>query len=86
LNKPGTDTFLLLVTRQSPESYAARIVSPCAFIPCVGARDDATAELLGTAFQTWPIMAAKSLAERRRMPRLVVSAMAGGSPVPEPDR
>ncbi len=50
---------MLLVTRQSHEIYAARTVSPAAFIPCVGARDGA--EVLTTAFQAWPIMAAKSL-------------------------
>jgi protein-L-isoaspartate(D-aspartate) O-methyltransferase len=52
---------MLLITRQSPDSYAARAVSPAAFIPCTGARDAAAAEALTNVFQTWPIMTAKSM-------------------------
>jgi protein-L-isoaspartate(D-aspartate) O-methyltransferase len=52
---------MLLLTRRSPETYAARVISPVAFIPCVGGRDDAASQALATALQTPPIMAAKSL-------------------------
>jgi protein-L-isoaspartate(D-aspartate) O-methyltransferase len=31
---------MLLVTRRSDTTYAARIFSPAGFIPCIGARDD----------------------------------------------
>ena len=52
---------MLLVTRQGEDRYAARIICPAAFIPCVGARDTANSDLLNASFQSWPIMAAKSL-------------------------
>jgi protein-L-isoaspartate(D-aspartate) O-methyltransferase len=52
---------MLLVTRRSVNSYAANIVSSAAFIRCIGARDEATAKTLATAFETRSIMGAKSL-------------------------
>lgn len=41
---------MLLVTRVAAEPYAARFVCAAGFIPCVGARDTATARRLSAAF------------------------------------
>jgi len=40
---------MLLVTRASANEFAAKIFSPAAFIPCIGARDDAASTALATA-------------------------------------
>ncbi|MBM3648752.1 MAG: protein-L-isoaspartate(D-aspartate) O-methyltransferase [Alphaproteobacteria bacterium] len=40
---------MLLLTRRE-DSFAARFVCPAMFVPCVGARDPATAQRLATAF------------------------------------
>ena len=42
---------MLLITRASEKSFDARFISPAAFIPCVGARDEATAGKLAEAFR-----------------------------------
>ena len=44
---------MLLVTRNtgSAEIFAARFLSPAMFIPCIGARDDATAAKLAESFK-----------------------------------
>jgi len=42
---------MLLVTRTSESSFAARFVCQAAFIHCVGARDDETAQKLAEAFK-----------------------------------
>jgi protein-L-isoaspartate(D-aspartate) O-methyltransferase len=44
---------MLLVTRTtcSSEDFAARFLSPAMFIPCIGARDDATAAKLAESFK-----------------------------------
>jgi protein-L-isoaspartate(D-aspartate) O-methyltransferase len=52
---------MLLVTRVTPDNYAARVVVPVAFIPCVGARDDTSSQILATAIQSRAIFATKSL-------------------------
>ncbi len=52
---------MLLVTRRGSSAYAASIVSRVAFIPCIGARDDATSRALTTALETQPIKSVKSL-------------------------
>jgi protein-L-isoaspartate(D-aspartate) O-methyltransferase len=52
---------MLLVTRLASEDYAAQVLLPVMFIPCIGARDDATSQALATAIQTRSIFAAKSL-------------------------
>lgn len=52
---------MLMVTRLTPENYAANIVVPVAFIPCMGARDDKASQTLTTAIQTRAIFTAKSL-------------------------
>jgi hypothetical protein len=40
---------MLLVTRKSSTDFAAHIFSPAAFIPCIGARDDAQSTALAAA-------------------------------------
>lgn len=40
---------MLLVTRQQRAAYEARIFSPAAFIPCIGARDDEQSRALAAA-------------------------------------
>ena len=52
---------MLLITRRSADGYAASVVSPAAFIPCIGARDDAASEVLAAALQSRSLLAAKSL-------------------------
>jgi protein-L-isoaspartate(D-aspartate) O-methyltransferase len=42
---------MLLVTRQNEDTYAARFLMQVSFVPCMGARDEATAEKLGKAFR-----------------------------------
>jgi protein-L-isoaspartate(D-aspartate) O-methyltransferase len=56
---------MLLVTRRNAASYAASIVTRAAFIPCIGARDDATSEALTAALETQSIKAVKSLRRDR---------------------
>ncbi|HUR35151.1 MAG TPA: hypothetical protein VM032_15210 [Vicinamibacterales bacterium] len=46
--------FMLLVTRTTHTTYAARSLSPAYFIPCVGARDDQTSRALATALRVRP--------------------------------
>ncbi len=52
---------MLLVTRRNAASYAASIVTRASFIPCIGARDDATSKALTAALETQSIKAVKSL-------------------------
>ncbi len=52
---------MLLVTRHAELSYGASIVIRAAFIPCIGARDEATSKALTTAFETQSIKSVKSL-------------------------
>jgi protein-L-isoaspartate(D-aspartate) O-methyltransferase len=42
---------MLLVARQSDEDFSANFISPAMFIPCIGARDDKTAQRLTDAFR-----------------------------------
>jgi len=42
---------MLLVTRTDADRYAAQFLIPVAFIPCVGARDEETAQKLSAAFK-----------------------------------
>jgi protein-L-isoaspartate(D-aspartate) O-methyltransferase len=42
---------LLLITRVSEKSFDARFISPAMFVPCIGARDEATAQRLAEAFK-----------------------------------
>ena len=52
---------MLLVTRRAASSYAASIVMRVAFIPCIGARDDAASIALNAALETQSIKSVKSL-------------------------
>jgi protein-L-isoaspartate(D-aspartate) O-methyltransferase len=52
---------MLLVTRRGASSYAASMVCRAAFIPCIGARDDATAKALTAAMDPQSIKVVKSL-------------------------
>ncbi len=52
---------LLLVTRSEGERFAARILGRVMFIPCVGARDEETAEKLTAAFNRGDIQRVQSL-------------------------
>jgi protein-L-isoaspartate(D-aspartate) O-methyltransferase len=52
---------MLLITRQGSQSYAATVVMSVAFIPCIGARDDATSKAISAAVRTRAIMGTKSL-------------------------
>jgi protein-L-isoaspartate(D-aspartate) O-methyltransferase len=49
---PGAGA-MLLVTRFDRNHFDARFVCPAMFIPCVGVRDDQTAEKLAVAYQAW---------------------------------
>jgi protein-L-isoaspartate(D-aspartate) O-methyltransferase len=53
--------LMLLVTRRSGESYAARVVSGAFFVDCIGARDDAASKALAAAMKSRAIVATKSL-------------------------
>ena len=46
------DGCMLIVTRTSESAFAARIFSPTAFFPCIGARDKAQSEAVATALNT----------------------------------
>jgi protein-L-isoaspartate(D-aspartate) O-methyltransferase len=52
---------MLLITRRSEKSYAAKVVARVAFIPCIGARDDEASRSLTAALETQSINAVKSL-------------------------
>jgi protein-L-isoaspartate(D-aspartate) O-methyltransferase len=52
---------MLLVTRQGSESYAATVVVSVTFIPCIGARDEATSKAISAALRSRAIMGTKSL-------------------------
>jgi len=52
---------MLLVTRLTSENYAAQVLLPVMFIPCIGARDDVASQALTSAIQTRAIFATKSL-------------------------
>ncbi len=61
---------MLLITRSAsasdlpmdrPDSFAARFLVPALFIPCVGARDDATAAKLFEAFKHGDLRSVRSL-------------------------
>jgi protein-L-isoaspartate(D-aspartate) O-methyltransferase len=52
---------MLLVARRSADCYAASVVSGAAFIPCIGARDDAASETLSSALESRSLFAVKSL-------------------------
>jgi protein-L-isoaspartate(D-aspartate) O-methyltransferase len=53
--------LMLMITRGQENRYGAAIISPVAFIPCVGARDDAASQALSAALQSRAILKLKSL-------------------------
>lgn len=52
---------MLLVTRRAADRYAAAFISRVAFVPCIGARDEASADMLAAAFETRTTASVKSL-------------------------
>lgn len=52
---------MMLVTRGGEATYAASVLMPVAFIPCIGARDTVHAEAVAVAVNTRSIMATQSL-------------------------
>ena len=52
---------MLLVTRISEQIYAASAFTRAAFIPCIGARDDATSESLSKALERQSLKEVRSL-------------------------
>jgi protein-L-isoaspartate(D-aspartate) O-methyltransferase len=57
---PGAGA-MLLVTRTDTATFAARFVCPAMFIPCVGARDEKTAQSLAVAFKRGDLANVRSL-------------------------
>ena len=57
---------MLMITHVSAGDFAAKFLSHAMFIPCVGARDDDTAQKLSTAFSRGDMWQVKSL--RRHSP------------------
>jgi hypothetical protein len=52
---------MLLVTRWMESRYAARVLSPAAFIPCVGAQDDEQSRALAAVMTAWSPADVRSL-------------------------
>jgi len=52
---------MLLVTRRGTDCFDARFVSRAMFIPCIGARDDETAQSLSAAFERDDLWQVQSL-------------------------
>jgi protein-L-isoaspartate(D-aspartate) O-methyltransferase len=52
---------MLLVTRTSESAYAASIVTRAAFIPCIGARDDAMSRAVAAALERQSLKSVRSL-------------------------
>jgi protein-L-isoaspartate(D-aspartate) O-methyltransferase len=57
---PGAGA-MLLVTHIDADRFDARFICPAMFIPCVGARDDETAQKLAAAFNRGDLQSVKSL-------------------------
>lgn len=53
--------FMLMVTRKDTDIYAATAIMGASFIPCIGARDDASGNALAEALRQRPFWAVKSL-------------------------
>jgi protein-L-isoaspartate(D-aspartate) O-methyltransferase len=69
---------MLLVTRQSAAAYAARIISPAYFIPCIGARDDEQSRALAAALNSGLQSDVRSL-QRDREPNASAWCIGQGS-------
>ena len=52
---------MLLVTRSSESAYAATIVGRVEFIPCIGARDEATSKAIASALERQSLQSVRSL-------------------------
>ncbi len=52
---------MLMVTRKAPDAYAASAFVRAAFIPCIGARDDATSASVSTALERQSLKEVRSL-------------------------
>jgi protein-L-isoaspartate(D-aspartate) O-methyltransferase len=52
---------MLMVTRRGVASYGASVITRVAFIPCIGARDDAASNALAAALETQSLKSVKSL-------------------------
>jgi protein-L-isoaspartate(D-aspartate) O-methyltransferase len=52
---------MLLVTRNEEEGFAARFLMQVQFVPCIGARNEPTAQRLGEAFRNGNWNKVKSL-------------------------
>jgi protein-L-isoaspartate(D-aspartate) O-methyltransferase len=52
---------MLLVTRRAADVYAADVIAPVQFIPCIGARDDAMSQAIMAALRARVIMTTRSL-------------------------
>ena len=52
---------MLMITREVLDSYAANAISRVAFIPCIGARDDATSASLAAALERQSLTEVRSL-------------------------
>jgi len=52
---------MLLVTRKSKTDYAASAVTRAAFIPCIGARDDASSKSIAAALEKQSLKSIRSL-------------------------
>ncbi len=61
LTPDGAMGGMLLVTRRDGPAFAARIVCPAAFVPCLGARDAEMARRLSIAFARGDARAVQSL-------------------------
>jgi protein-L-isoaspartate(D-aspartate) O-methyltransferase len=57
---PGTGG-MLLITRTGTDRFDARFVCPAMFVPCLGARDEETAQKLSAAFKRGDFRNVKSL-------------------------
>jgi len=55
---------MLMITRRAEDRYAATAFSRAAFIPCVGARNDATSEELARALERQSLKEVRSLRRR----------------------
>jgi protein-L-isoaspartate(D-aspartate) O-methyltransferase len=52
---------MLLISRRGPATYAASVMAKVAFIPCIGARDDAASTTLAAALETQSFKTVRSL-------------------------
>jgi protein-L-isoaspartate(D-aspartate) O-methyltransferase len=52
---------MLLITRKSETAYAANAIARVAFIPCVGARDEATSKSIASALEKQSLHSVRSL-------------------------